>query len=1266
MFDADDASKLKPYLPRLLLEWLVDAPDERMRTLEGTLAFVDISGFTKMSERLGRHGKVGAEEVTSVINAGFAKLLTSAYNYGGGLLKFGGDALLVFFNGEQHEQRACAAAAAMRQELREFARLKVLGQLVSLRMSVGLHSGTFQFFLAGESHAEFIITGPEASTTVLMESTAEAGEILCSSELARRLDPKCVGRAKGEGMLLKRSPDHDPQAPVEAPDAARDLAPYVPVAVRRHISQHGAEAEHRLATVAFIHFSGTDAMLADGKAADAAGVLHGLVSIAQRRAEEFGVSFLGTDIDRDGGKIILTSGVPSSRGNDEEAMLRTLRAIFDDKPPLSIRAGVHRGHVFAADVGPAFRRTYTVMGDTVNLAARLMARAKPGEIIATPAVLDRSRTTFETAPLEPFLVKGKKAPIHAVFVGALGAPRVAESAERLPLTGRESEVAALRAALDAAVAGRGSLIEIIGDAGIGKSRLIDEILEGAGAVERYRAASEQYSASTPYFSFRRLLRDITGIGEHEPPDSALRRLRARINELAPGLSPWLPLIAIPYDLPSETTPEVEQIAPSFRKQRLQLVIRMFIAKLLDRPAILHFEDAHWLDDESRDLLRALAEDIPQRPWLVCVTRRNSGAALDLGLSRAVTQMHLPPLSPEATAMLAAAASGGTLLGHETTSVAERAGGNPLFVQEMVAAMRGGGSALPDSIESVITARIDSLEARDRALLRQAAVIGLSFEASEFDAIAEASASDDTDPLERLAEFIETDRAGVYRFRQSLFRDVAYEAMPYRRRRDLHQRIGASIEQRGEQHAHEHASVLSLHFHRAERYDKAWQYSRIAGARSHEMYANAAAAEFYQRALESARRLDPPPLGEIADVAEALGDVNELIGAFEPAAAAYAHALRTRSGKEPDAELRLIRKQGVVRERLGKYTQALRWYGRGLRRIDGGGALLRHRTELSLAYAGVRYRQGRYEDCTRWCRRVVADAERTGDRKNLAHAYYLLDAAYTDLGSAESETYRRLALPIFEELGDLVGQANVLNNLGVDAYFEGRWAESLDYYQRSRSSRERAGDVVGVATAANNIGEILSDQGRFEEAEGYFREAYNIWRSARYHMGVAVVTSNLGRLAARAGRLDEARDALSVALDDLRAIKAENFAIETAARLAECHLYAGDAVQAMALLDEALVGLTGLGGSVYLRAMLLRLKACALLQSADATAAGSTAEESLQLARTLRAEYDIALALHVLSEVREGGASDAVAEGAAILESLGVVRMPPSPAHPLSF
>ena len=184
------------YLPRLVREWDDLVPGQLHHTIEGSMVFVDVSGFTKMSERLARHGKVGAEEVTEVIGGTFERLLGEAYAYGASLLKFGGDALLLFFQGERHCLRAAAAAAAaMRQSLRELGRLETSAGLVSLRMSVGVHSGPFDFFMVGESHRELIVAGPAATATTAMESAASAGQILLSPATAQLLPQRNVGKA---------------------------------------------------------------------------------------------------------------------------------------------------------------------------------------------------------------------------------------------------------------------------------------------------------------------------------------------------------------------------------------------------------------------------------------------------------------------------------------------------------------------------------------------------------------------------------------------------------------------------------------------------------------------------------------------------------------------------------------------------------------------------------------------------------------------------------------------------------------------------------------------------------------------------------------------------------------------------------------------------------------------------------------------------------------------------------------------------------------
>ncbi|MFY9588902.1 MAG: adenylate/guanylate cyclase domain-containing protein, partial [Actinomycetota bacterium] len=648
---------LRPYLPRLLLQWLGESPAETYRVVDGSIAFVDISGFTRLSERLAKRGKVGAEELTDAIGACFTRLLGVAYANGGGLIKFGGDALLLLFTGNGHQAKAARAAVGMRRELKEMGSLSTPGGRVALKMSVGVHSGQFHFFLVGDSHRELMITGPAASETVLMENTADAGEILVSPATAAALPAAVTGAAKEPGLLLRKEPPGDEPARREA-----DVVPptelmisSIPIATRDHVLAGLHEPEHKRVTIAFIHFDSTDQLIETHGAEACAAALDDLVRDVQRAADRHGVCFLGSDVDRDGGKIILTAGAPTVSGNDEERMLLALREIMDRERTLPIRIGVNRGPVFAGDIGPFYRRTYTVMGDAVNLSARLMAKAQPGEILATEGVLQQSRTRFQSEALEPFYVKGKAQPVQAFRVGAAVRAEAPRDGTVVPLVGREHEMEVLLAGLTAARDGRGRIIEIAGEPGIGKSRLIAEVMSNATDMTVISAACELYQASTPYAPLTAPLRHLLGIGDAEEDVIAGERLRAIVASQAPELLPWAPLLGILLDVKIPPTPEVAQLDDEFRRQRLEQVAVDLLSTLLVEPTLVIIEDAHWMDEASAELLGRLTAEIASLPWLVLSTRRDVAEGF-VAKGGAVDVLRPEPLDAAAAAALVDAAT----------------------------------------------------------------------------------------------------------------------------------------------------------------------------------------------------------------------------------------------------------------------------------------------------------------------------------------------------------------------------------------------------------------------------------------------------------------------------------------------------------------------------------------------------------------------------------------------------------------------------------
>jgi class 3 adenylate cyclase/tetratricopeptide (TPR) repeat protein len=1271
------ATGLTPYVPRVVVEWLREDPGATWRELEGTLAFVDLSGFTAMSERLAQQGKAGAEELTDVINSTFAQLLQVAYENGGGLLKFGGDALLLFFSGDEHAARAARASYGMRRTLAAIGRPRTSAGIVTLRMHVGLNSGTFRFFLVGRSHRELLLCGSEVSQTVAMEAGAEAGEILLSPTTSAELPARVLGEHKAGGRLLKSDVTVSTAGLAQLPDVTGlALAECVPLAIRDYLGEHPVEPEHRQATVAFLRFAGTDALLRNGSA-EAAGALADVVGAVQQAADDHRVSFLESDIDDDGVRIILVAGAPESAGDDEERLLRAVRAVADESLPLELHAGVNRGRVFAGEVGASFRRTYTIMGETAALAARLMAKAEAGAVLTTDEVLDRSRTSFETTELDPFTVKGKSTVVVARDVRAVAGGREAPAETATPFVGRERELTILGASLTTVRMGYGSFVELIGDPGLGKSRLVQELLSQAPDVRAVTAACDEYELSTPYFPFRGLLRTLLDVPLDGDPVTVGERLRARLEPLAPEVVPWIPLLSLPLDVEIESTPEVDDLQPAFRRARLHGLVESVLEQLLPTAAALVLEDVHWLDEASSQLLRHLGGRVTTKPWLICVTRRptEGGFVAAEGVPPiAALTLLLEPLSPESARALIDAAGADGRPEEELAAIAERAGGNPLFLQELVTSgQQEVEAALPESVEAIVTTRIDKLSPADRTLLRYAAVMGSTFSGELAERVLAAddpSAAAGSDSWDRLAEFVERDpyAAGGFRFRHALFRDAAYEGLSYRRRRELHTNVGTAYETLYASELPEHAELLSLHFFHAEEHAKAYEYSLVAGERAREKFANVEAAEFYGRALSAAAHLPGVEPTAVARVWELLGDVSELAARYGDAADAYRRARRLLGGEQPV----LLHKEGLIRERSSAYPQALRWYRRALAAAEPPGSDAqpsRVALEIRLSYAGVRFRQGELGDCIEWCNDVVRHALARDELGALAHAYYLLHLAYTSSGDPNRVAFRGLALPIYQELGDLMGQANVLNNLGIDAYYEGRWDEALDLYGRSQAARERIGDVVGAATIVNNIGEIKSDQGHYAEAEALFSEARDVCARAGARFLAALAESNLGRLAARMGRFAEAEDALQQALGEFRDLNARSFVVETKARLAEKSVLAGDAVVALERADEALAAVDAGDGGAVVAGMLHRLRGYALIRSGAFDEAAEALEESI---RTATAEgsgeqeaesYELALGLEAvgrLAHLRGGEDGGARERSEAIFSRLGVVARTAAP------
>jgi tetratricopeptide (TPR) repeat protein len=734
----------------------------------------------------------------------------------------------------------------------------------------------------------------------------------------------------------------------------------------------------------------------------------------------------------------------------------------------------------------------------------------------------------------------------------------------------------------------------------------------------------------------------------------LHRLRAEIASTDPELEPWTPLIAIVLDVPVPPSIEVEQLSPAARARKLREVVLRLLRRALVVPTIVEVEQAHLMDGASAELFEALAGELESTAWLLLVARRDEPGGLVLA-DHPHARIELGPLTREDTEALALSTSEATQVPpHVVRLAVERSGGSPQFLLDLLAAAAAGNrDELPESVGAAAMARIDALDPVDAALVRRAAVLGVSFQSERLeDVLVPGTPPPDERFWDRMSVVFAREADGQVRFRRPALQEVAYSSLPFKLRRQLHLAVGLTLERDQDGDPDTDAAVLSNHFALARDYKRAHRYAMLAARRATERFSHADAARLYRRAIEAGRALGREADSRaLAEAWEQLGEALRRVG--EPAAASRALTeARRLVPDDPIAQARLCDRQAEVAQRGEALSRAVRWLMRGLRVLEAldDTEATRSRARLHSQLAGIRNRQGRWADAIRLSRQAIAEAESVGEPRALARACYSLDWALQESGHAEEANYSWRALEIYEQLGDPEHEHRVLNNLGMFAYFDGRWDDALTLYRRSRESGERAGTPADVAYTDCNIGEILSDQGRAEEAREHLERARRVWSSTGQRQSVAFVDLLLGRLATRNGDGRTAAPKLEEAMNQLREFSMDAYADFAQALLAEAEGLGGAPERALAVA-HAQLKLTDRNAP-----LLERVAGIALARLGFTDAARAELIAALKSARARGAEYDVASTVDALHAL---GAADAdlLRERDEILSRLKIVCLP---------
>ena len=1258
-----ESSSLRRHIPEIAIDWALDAPDRRWQTLEGTLCFADISGFTALAERLAQRGRIGGEELVETLGRVFTTMLGIARERGGTLLKFGGDALVLFFQGDDHPIQAASAAVDMRSSLRKAADIPTSVGPLKLSMSVGLHSGNVHFFLVGTSHRELLLLGPAANRVVEAEKAANAGDIVISAETAAALPKQAVkARADGERLLRWRKAHVKPTGPRPERSIEDDLLQSLfPDELGAFLAPGAPDPEHRVACISFVRFSGTDAML-EGSGPDVlAAALERTIGDIQQVLIDEGVTLLAVDLDRDGAKLFMAAGVPYGHEDDEGVMLRALRRIADMDLPFPLQIGVNRGHVFAAEVGDAHRAGFSAMGDTTNTAARIAANTPFGKIFAHPATLDECLTLYEVTPAEPLVLKGKKAPLVVYEVGAELGLREREGLAVDEFIGRREELARLRAAINTASEGVDGVIVVLGETGLGKTRLLREATAHLDPSSVFSLRAEPYGSTSEYQMFRDPVRKMLHI-ERDEPASMQRALAKSVESIASELVPLLALIGDVAHISIEPSEEVRAIEPRFRPERIADAMIRLLEAIHPDSLIIAADDAHWCDEASTQLLGRIAQACTERPWLMVAASRKTETGFQPGDGDTLSLN--PMLDDDIKSLVELATEAAPLRDHEMESVVDRAGGYPLFAEEIVRAIRDMGSldAVPESLEAAMSAQVDALDRPARRVLQYASVLGQSYSMATLEELfAGEGQAFDPSLIKRLREFLVTDDEDRMRFRSGLLRDTIYEGVAYRLRARLHQAAGADMERRADDPGSV-ADALTLHFSRAGDHARTWKYGRIAGGRAAAQYANANAARFYELSLEAARRIPDLDPAQCVKVWRDLGHARVDAGLLESSLDAHRRALKV-AGTEPMPRSEALYHLAKAKDQSGSFSPALRDLTQAQRLIEAFSTpeSAKLSAEIASFRAIVLYSLERPRAAFEQAARAAEVSERAGDRASLARSLALLEMMRMMLeGPGDGGDLRR-ALSIYEELGDVVSQASARTNLGVIAAIAGRWDEAADCFGVAGELYLQCGNAVQAALSANNLGELWLSQGRLDEAEEVLVDALRVMRASRWAEGMGMVQIQMGHVLIERSEFAEADDLLARTSDEFIEMGQPHSAAGATIMRAGGKVLADEPEVAIQLLDEAIELVGGDAGMLAPKVALFRALALAKLDRFDA--ADRECVSGWQVAREFGLPYEEGLLSQAALQIaRRSGLQDDrgdFAKSAERLNDLGVRTTPRS-------
>jgi tetratricopeptide (TPR) repeat protein/class 3 adenylate cyclase len=1185
---------VKNLIPHFIQQkWLAN---ERHGNFDACTMFVDMSGFTRLTETLMQQGRTGAERLSVILNAIFGPMVGLVYEHGGFIPYFAGDAFIAIFSFEKCERGAEEVLAlAQRQfDLLDEASKGFRGFEISIK--IGLSCGRVEWGIVGGEHKSFYFRGPAIRGCSDSQGLARQQEIIADAAFTHRLSVPVKLQpltTKGFFQIAPASalPPAKGQTPPSLPPLQRDVAAgFLPEAVL----QFNQGGEFRTVVSVFMAFEGVETHE----------LLDQFACIVLDHIDNFCGYFKEIDFSDKGGVLVAFFGAPVSFENNVERALEFVATVQEDLLPLQFssglrfKAGIGTGIAYTGIVGGKERCQYAAVGNKVNIAARAMMRAGWDEVLVDAEVQNNRHFRFQYKG--DMAYKGLKEKIPTYLL----AGRNIERRQNFEgsMVGRQEELARLTDfGVQAFQHSTADVAYVYGEAGIGKTRLSFELRHQLRRQQHFSwlTCQSDQILRKPFNPFIHFLKSYFEQSSDHTPKKNLaffeKQFEALLNEIINLEHPdtgrikreiirTKPVLAVLVSLKTKNSFWENLDAKGRYQNILAALTSFFQAEALLQPLVIELEDGHWFDVNSVDFLNEFAGRIKNYPVFLLVTSRYDDVGRKPRLfDEAVLQKHGLPrmevdlniLSREALQELATERLGGLVQPSLLDLLQRTTNGNPFYAEQMLKYFMETGllksgkkgwhvvdknAGFSDSIQAVLTARIDRLSSLVKETIKAAAVIGREFELPVLTEVMKGNEElirENGNAQTLLKEQVKTaERAQIwqamnelrYIFRHALLREAVYDMQLGTRLKELHRLIAEAVENLYAENLEQRYVDLVFHYELAGVESKLRFYLLKAAGYARAYFQNHQALHFYNKLLDLTAHEETPE--ERAKILLKKGSILELIGQWDECEAIYREALSVAKEtaksellgrvnnllghllmlkgnyEEADGFLetaaaffgsihnnhgtsKVYGNLGTLYFRQGKYEDAKLYFIRSIQLAQ----LYKHSPSNSqiVATLGLTYMNlGKYEDGIRWQQSQLDLCKQVNDRQGMATLYVNMGIVYFEKGDYDDALacYQK-GLNFSEELGNKQLTSIAIGCIGNVFQRKGKFDLAMQHFERDLSLVEELGDPQGISIALGLIGELYSVMGEFDKAVEYMQRNLTIGEELGYQKGVAKALNTLG-------------------------------------------------------------------------------------------------------------------------------------------------------------